>query len=121
MFALIPFVLMAVMAGGGYWYYNDSQERIGQLRENNALLVDANKANVATLEAKQEEYEAMQAMMNQLDMQLEAATQDRKRLVGLLRKHNLSNLAAKKPGLIEKRINNASDKLFTDITNFTSN
>lgn len=120
MLGVIPFVLMVVMAGGGYWYYTDSLERMGQLRENNALLVNANRNNLLVIEAKQEEYEAMQALTNHLSSQLEAATEDRNRLVGLLRKHNLSSLAAKKPGLIEKRINNASDKLVADITNFTT-
>ena len=44
--ALVFFLLSAGMAGAGYWYYNDTQERIAILNENNAkLTADLNLAN----------------------------------------------------------------------------
>ena len=36
--SLIMFVLMCAMGGGAYWYYNDTQERMAILNENNAKL-----------------------------------------------------------------------------------
>jgi len=37
-----------------------------------------------------------------------------------LNKHNLTHLANKKPGLIEKRMQNATDKLWNDLESITS-
>ena len=37
-----------------------------------------------------------------------------------LNKHNLTHLANKKPGLIEKRMQNATDKLWDDLESLTS-
>ena len=39
--AIVSFIIMAAMAGGMYWYYNDTQERM-------AILV-ANEANAKIL------------------------------------------------------------------------
>jgi hypothetical protein len=36
-----------------------------------------------------------------------------------LNKHNLTHLANKKPGLIEKRMQNATDKLWDDLRSIT--
>ena len=36
-------VLMAAMAGLGYWYYNDTQKKMAILHENNAKLETATK------------------------------------------------------------------------------
>ena len=33
--ALVMFVLMCAMGGGAYWYYNDTQEKIKILTQNN--------------------------------------------------------------------------------------
>ena len=37
-----------------------------------------------------------------------------------LNKHNLTHLANKKPGMIEKRMQNATDKLWNDLESITS-
>ena len=41
--ALMMGVLMAAMAGLGYWYYNDTQKKMAILHENNAKLETATK------------------------------------------------------------------------------
>jgi hypothetical protein len=41
-------------------------------------------------------------------------------LIGKLRKHNLTKLAEQNPGLIETRINDATQKLFNDFEQITT-
>ena len=42
-------VLMAAMAGLGYWYYNDTQKKMAILHENNAKLETATKIQKETI------------------------------------------------------------------------
>ena len=51
--AFMSFVIMAVMAGGFYFYYKDTQERMATLHENNAKLgsaVQTQKAAIKSME-----------------------------------------------------------------------
>ena len=50
--ALVMFVLMLAMGGGAYWYYNDTQEKIKILTENNAKLESAVETNEQALAAQ---------------------------------------------------------------------
>ena len=54
------FVLMCAMGGGVYWYYNDTQERIAILTENNAKLETAVQTNEEALKSQQASFLAMQ-------------------------------------------------------------
>mgnify|MGYP003114428461 FL=1 len=47
--ALMMGVLMAAMAGVGYWYYNDTQKKMAILHENNAKLETATKVQKETI------------------------------------------------------------------------
>ena len=51
--ALISFVI----AGAFYWYYNDTQERMAILNENNAKLEVAVQTSEAAVEALQVDYQ----------------------------------------------------------------
>ncbi len=46
---------------------------------------------------------------------LEKANEYRNTLIGKLRKHNLAKLSLQKPGLVEKKINNGTKKLFRSL------
>ena len=55
----------------------------------------------------------------QLSSDLQKAEQYGDELRATLQKHNLTHLANKKPGLIEKRMQNATDKLWDDLESIT--
>ena len=78
---------------GGYYYYKDTQSRIQTLTENN--------------------------VKKQLQEKLNKANEYRDTLIDKLRKHDLAKLSMKKPGLVEKRINNGTKKLFRSLENLT--
>ena len=59
-------------------------------------------------------------MIDDLGGELKRAEQYGDELRNTLRKHNLTHLANKKPGMIEKRMQNATDKLWDDLESITN-
>ena len=62
----------------------------------------------------------MAALNTSLQQELQQAEVYKEELLGKLQKHNLSQLSLKKPGLIERRINDATAKVFDDLESLTS-
>ena len=106
----ILIIVMATMAGAGYWYYNDTQERIAILNANNAKLETAVATSEATIDALKENYAAMQRTNEELNTQFANIRRQNEVLADKLSKHDLGVLGASKPGLVERVINGASDK-----------
>lgn len=104
------FIAMTMMAGVGYWYYNDTQERIAILNENNAKLETAVATSEATIDALQADYAAMQKTNEELNNQFANIRRQNQVLADKLSRHDLGVLGASKPGLVERVINGASDK-----------
>jgi len=119
---LLIFVLglVGIFGYGAYWYYTDTQNRIAQLRENNAKLEVANQQNQAAIDTLQQQAVANAARMQSLQTELQKAEQYGDELRATLQRHNLTDLARRKPGLIQNRINNASDKLLDEIISDTT-
>jgi hypothetical protein len=118
---LLVLLLSGVLAGGGYFYYTDSQNTIAQLRENNAQLKIVAEDNKRTIETMKEDAETNAELAAELTISLQESEQRRNALINTFRKHDLTNLALKKPGLIEKRLNNGTEKAFDDIESITGN
>jgi len=100
---------------GGYYYYKDSQERIRILTENTAKLETAKKLQDDTIDAMIEDREKFEALNNELQTNLDKANVYKDVLINKLRKHNLAKLSLKKPGLVEKKINAGTKKLFRSL------
>ena len=56
--AMIMLVIMGVVGGIGYWYYQDTQNRLAILHENNAKLEQAAATQTAAIEAMEEDIAA---------------------------------------------------------------
>ena len=104
--ALISFV----MAGAFYWYYNDTQERMAILNENNAKLEVAVQTSEAAVEALQVDYQRASEELNKVNIEFASIRRQNQVLGDKLGRHDLGNLAENKPGLVERVINGASDK-----------
>ena len=100
---------------GAYYYYKDSQERIRILTENTAKLETAKQMQDATINAMIEDRERFSALTKELQTKLDKANVYKDVLIGKLRKHNLAKLSLRKPGLVEKKINNGTKKLFRSL------
>ena len=104
----------------GLIHYDTTQATIAQLRENNAKLEVANEENQLTISKMEENSVRLNALTDQLNQDLKKSEEYGNELRNTLNKHNLTHLANKKPGLIEKRMQNATDKLWGDLESVTS-
>ena len=111
----ILIVVLGLVGGvvyGGYYYYKDTQARIQTLTENSAKLEQATQTQKQTIDILIADAEKFAKLNNELQLGLVRANDYKNELIGKLRKHNLTRLSQQKPGLIEKRINNGTKKLF---------
>ena len=104
---------------GGHMYYKDTQQRIATLTENNAKLETAIQISEQSVETLRGDITKNAELNRELQKELQVAEQYGDQLRNTLRKHNLTHLANKKPGLIEKRMQNATNRLWNDLTNIT--
>lgn len=119
-------VTIAIMGVAGRWYYYDTQETLKILNENNATL-KANQTQLQqtiatsneTIARQQQEAQQIAQANEQLRTQLVNSEKYADDLAGKLRRHNLTVLTMQKPGLIESRVNNATEKLFREMEAIT--
>ena len=123
MFRVYALVVVVGLVGGavwgGYTYYKDTQQRISTLTQNNAKLKSANETNNATIDQLQQNAVALNKLIDDLGTDLKKAEEYGDELRDTLRKHNLTHLANKKPVMIEKRMQDATDKLWDDLESVT--
>ena len=100
---------------GAYYYYKDSQERIRILTENTVKLETAKQLQDNTINAMIKDRQKFAALNKELQTNLDKANVYKDVLIGKLRKHNLAKLSLRKPGLVEKKINNGTKKLFRSL------
>ena len=123
MFSTIKIALVFIMlagAGGGLFYVKQLQSNLEIARLNNAKLesaVETSEASLATLKA---DNARLNVLSDQLNADLNKSEQYGDELRATLNKHNLTHLANKKPGPIEKRMQNATDKLWDNLESITS-
>lgn len=113
------FGFLGTIGFAGYTYYKDTQERIQTLAENNAKLEIALEQNKIAMEEIQRSAEIQARLSSELNERLQQAEGYKDQLISKLQKHNLTKLSIQRPGMIEKRINDATKKLFDDIESDT--
>ena len=113
-------VLILSLVSGGYYYFQSMQETIQQLRQNNIVLEEANKTNQETIGKLQENAELTRKLNEELTSKYNEAESKVDSLRDKLIDHDLTNLSLKKPGLIEKRINNGTSKAFANLESITA-
>ena len=116
---LIVLGLLGGVAYGAKYYYNTTQNTIAELRNNNAKLEVANETNKATIKKMGENAKRLNDLTTALNEDLRKAEVYGDELRDTLNKHNLTHLANKKPGLIEKRMQNATDELWDNLESIT--
>ena len=106
-------------AGMGYLYVQKLQSDLQTARENVAKMevaVQISEDSIATLQADVIRNAELSAT---LQRELQTAERYGDELRATLQKHNLTALAQKKPGLIENRMQNATDSLWNDLRSIT--
>ena len=106
-------------AGMGYLYVQKLQSDLETARENVAKMevaVQISEASIATLQADVVRNAELSA---NLQKELQTAERYGDELRATLQKHNLTALAQRKPGLIENRMQNATNQLWNDLRGVT--
>jgi len=116
----IAFILVIIgLAGGGFLYVKKLQSDLETARANVARMEVAVQTSEASLKLVQEETVRLGELNGKLQNDLQKAEQYGDELRATLQRHNLTHLATQKPGLIEKRMQGATDKLWDDLESIT--
>ena len=119
LFLIIMGVIGAV-GYGGYLYYKDTQQRIATLTENNAKLETAIQISEESVATLQNDIAKNAELNRELQKELQTAEKYGDQLRATLQKHNLTHLANKKPGLIQRKMQNATNRLWDDLADITN-
>ena len=116
---LIMGALLAALAGGAWFYVTTTNAEIETLTANNAILKSVSEQNQETVRQLRQDIAEEQAALTALNERLRKSEENREQLLKIFRKHDLTRLAASKPGMIEKRINDGTAKAFDDLESVT--
>tara|TARA_R100000315_G_C5162250_1_gene93358 strand:+ start:273 stop:644 length:372 start_codon:yes stop_codon:yes gene_type:complete len=117
---IIIAVVGSMVATVGLLYYRDTQKRISTLQQNNAKLEVAIQSKETALNEMTANFEKQTRLNKELSGKLEDAEKDQDDLRSKLQKHDLTRLSIGKPGMMEKRINDDTKKLFSDFESITA-
>ena len=117
---LIVLGLLAGVGYGAYYYYNDTQQRLATLRDNNAKLEVANKQNQETIKLMKDNFEKQTKLNNELSAKLKDAEVYGNELRKKLSKIDLPAASLNRPEETEKRINDASQKVLDILESITA-
>ena len=103
------------MSGAIYFYYSTTQTRIGNLITanstlvaNNGQLTSANQQNLETIDELTQVFEETRQNFERVQTEFQTIREQNNELRQRLGRHELSALAAARPVLVERTINNAS-------------
>lgn len=109
-------ILISLMSGAVYFYYSSTQSRIAALIENNTALEannlalkNANNENLQTIDDLQASYKKVQEDFSRVQSEFQIVRLQNNELRERLGRHELDALAAAKPGLVERTVNNAAE------------
>lgn len=108
-------ILVAIIGGSGYTYFVYTQEKISNLTEQVTqyqINIRQCEGTLANVQQDKVRIERETAVLQTRVRQAETYQSD---LISKLQRHNLTRLTLEKPGLIEKRVNDATQQVFKDI------
>ena len=107
--------IILILGIGSYFLY---QENI-KLKENNFKLETAVETQKETMAVMKEQYERQGAALNNMARVNAEIEAEKAEYLAIFSRHNLDMLALKKPGLIEIRMNNASEAVMEGLEDDT--
>ena len=105
--------IIIVLGLGGFYLYQQNQV----LSANNLALEGAIVEQQAAMDAMKESFEKQGKSLQNMMRKNAQIEQEMNSYLDIFRRHNLNQLAVAKPGMIEKRVNNATKQVFESIEN----
>ena len=112
-------ILMLAMGGLGYWYYNDSQEKMRILHENNAKLETAAKIQTEAIKSLEADFELASSIAAETTKQLQDTQKAVEDMRGkfnkqskLLGSRDLGKMAVSKAKPIRRIVNKGTSNMF---------
>ena len=105
--------IILVLGLGSYYLYNQNQV----LSANNLALEGAVAEQQAAMDIMKENFEKQGKSLQNMMRKNAQIEQEMNSYLDIFRRHNLNQLAVAKPGMIEKRVNNATKEVFESIEN----
>ena len=103
--------IILVMGIGSYFLYNQYEA----VKAENVALTFAVEEQKKTIEVIKENFERQGKALNNLTARNAEIEGEMTRYLDIFKRHNLNKLAIAKPGLIEKRVNDGTKKIFETI------
>lgn len=107
--------LILVLGLGCWWLYTENET----LKENNVKLEYAVEEQKQAMNTLRENYERQGQSLLNMSREMALIEQEKAEYLAIFSRHNLDNLALKKPGLIENRFNDASESVMEGIEDDT--
>ncbi len=105
--AILTFV--GTVVGGAFFYYKDSQATIAALNQQTATLTQAVDQQKNAIEAMEQSIRDQAAIREDMMKEVESARKDVEKLQTKIASHDLKLIASEKAGLLEKKINRATN------------
>ena len=103
--------IILVLSLGSYYLYQQNQV----LQANNAQLETAVATQEEAIATMQNDFALQTKSLGELQAKSQATQLEMNRYLDIFKRHNLTKLAAAKPGLIEPRINKGTKNVFESI------
>jgi preprotein translocase subunit YajC len=117
---LIVLALFGIIGLGAYFYYTTTQAELKQLTADNVMLVAIQEQNAHTIGGLQEDIAVAAEDFKEITIKYNQSEDYQDMLIAKLQKHDLTRLTAEKPGLIERRVNDATKKVLEDMESSTN-
>ena len=118
---LIPIflVIFGLLGAGFFWYYNNTQQRISILTENNAKLTAVTETQKATIESLEASAAATAANISDLQTKLQAAEEAGRKIAGILAETDIVKNSLVDTEATEAKINEEINLMFGSISDLT--
>ncbi len=107
--------IIVAMGVGGYFYYTTTQAEITELRNLNTAYTLKFEQQEQALESLQADFQLQTQSLNEMQAKSQEIQAEMARYLDIFKRHNLTKLAAAKPGLIETRVNKGTKNVFDSI------
>lgn len=108
-------ILLSLISGGAYYYYATTQTRIENLTKQNSsleasnrTLIEVNQTNLDTIDELNSSFDRVREDFERVQSDFQEIRRQNNELRERLGRHDIGALAAARPQLVERTINNAS-------------